>query len=149
MLGDYSNFAAPVVSIAQAANASLPGAAFAVAHGCEVVACRNASGFAAAEAAAAGAAVVVLQLGLCSDACKSPGQGGPQEQENMDRPNADLPGLQPLLAAVVRAAAPRDAPIVCVLFHGGVLDLTAVLPFCSAVLSMGYPGMQVRDVCCG
>ena len=71
MLGDYADMAAPAVSIAAAALSALPaGVDIAVSRGCLTNACSNTSGFAAAEAAAHGANVAVLQLGLCSTACK-------------------------------------------------------------------------------
>ncbi len=67
-----------------------------------------------------------------------------QEGENWDRPNIALPGLQAQLARAVAAANP-SATVVCVLVHGGVLDLAPVTPSpgpCDAILSAGFPGMQ-------
>ena len=143
MLGDYADMHAPAVSLAAAAALALPEAALAVARGCADTACNDTAGFAAAAAACAGADAVILQLGLCSDACDgSPGRGPSQEHEGGDRTALGLPGEQAGLAAAVRAAAPASAPLVCVLFHGGVLDLAPVLDVCDAIVSAGYPGMQ-------
>jgi len=139
-LGDYANMLAPAVSLAAAAAAILDGTgvALAVARGCLDNACANATGFADAAAAAAGADAVILQLGLCSDACGA----AAQEAESADRSDLSLPGLQAALAAAMRAAAPAGAPIVCVLFGGGAVDVSNVTGPCDAIVWAGYAGMQ-------
>ena len=141
-LGDYADMIAPAVSIAAAAAAALPGVPLAVARGCANTACNSSAGFGAAAAAAASASAVVLQLGLCSDACNGQDGNDAQEREGTDRGSLTLPGQQAALAAAVRAAARSSTPIYCILFHGGAVDVSAVVGACDAILSFGYPGMQ-------
>lgn len=108
---------------------------------------------------------LTLQLGLCSDACK--GEYNPPNEvevreraprlpgrsiaatspcschtQNFDRPNTDFPGHQAALAVAVRAALPATSRLVCVLVHGGGLDISPLYVPCDAIVSMGYPGMQ-------
>ena len=77
------------------------GFSVAYAPGCAGVACPNSSGFGDAVAAAAGADVALVVLGLCSDSC--PGgaaDAAVREGEGHDRTSLELPGLQTALAQV-------------------------------------------------
>ena len=64
------------------------------------IACATDAGFADALAAAQGAAVAVVVVGLCSDNCPSPADGPIHEGEGWDRVNISLPGLQEALVQV-------------------------------------------------
>ena len=110
----------------------------AFAPGCANISCADASGFAAATAAAAGADAAVVVLGLCSDDC--PGgdaDGGVSEGEGKDRPSTDLPGLQEQL---LRAVVGTGTPTVLLLVHGGPLSIDWPAANVDAILSIVYPG---------
>jgi hypothetical protein len=66
------------------------------------------------------------------------------EYEMRDRTNLLLPGVQPaLVAAVVKAAAAEQKPVVLVIMAGGVVDVTPELTAgVDAVLWVGYPGQS-------
>jgi beta-glucosidase len=143
LLGDYSDLSAPSVSLAEAAEEMFQGVELAVANGCITTACPDQSGFIEAAIAAYNADVVILQLGLCSDACDGSSARGPaQEKEGSDRESISLPGNQTELAISVRSVMPKESPLICVLIHGGILDVDPLLSVCSAILSASYPGMQ-------
>ena len=143
LLGDYSDLAAPAVSLAEAAAEMLPGITLSVANGCITTACPDQSGFFDAEVSVFNADAVILQLGLCSDACDGSTARGPaQEKEGSDRDSIALPGNQTALAVAVRSVMPKLSPLICVLIHGGILDLDPLLDVCDALVSAGYPGQQ-------
>ena len=107
--------------------------------GCEDgPACADTSGFDDAVAAARGAAATVLLLGTRAtggDGCTPRSC----EDEGADRASIRLPEAQYTLATRLAGAAPR---LVCVLVHGGTLELGSLLRDCDAILSAGFPGAQ-------
>lgn len=64
------------------------------------------------------------------------------EKESMDRKSIELPGMQ--LDLVKAIASQTKTPIICVLVHGGPLDISELIamPRVEAVLSIGYPGQR-------
>ena len=111
--------------------AALPGVAVVTAPGCATVACPNASGFAAALAAAATADLVVAVFGIDQTV----------EAEGKDRDDLSLPGMQlPLLQALAEATSSRGARFVLVLMTGGPLDVSwaAAAPTVPSIILAGY-----------
>jgi beta-D-xylosidase 4 len=64
------------------------------------------------------------------------------EKESMDRKSLELPGMQ--LDLVKAIASQTKTPIICILVHGGPLDISELIamPRVEAVLSIGYPGQR-------
>ena len=93
------------------------------------------SGIPAAAAAAAGADLIVLQIGSNLDL----------EAEGHDRLVIDFSPAQQALIANVTAAAPAATPIVAMVFSGGAMDISILLnnPRIGAVLICGQPSVQV------
>lgn len=116
------------------AQAKLPGASVAYAHGCNVSGASR-SEFAAATAAAAAADTVVLFLGLDDRI----------ENEGHDRSSLELPGQQQALALAVAAAA--AAPVTIVLTNGGTISLKALKdsPKVGAILEGFMPGQYAAE----
>jgi beta-glucosidase len=113
----------------------MPTSAVGTARGCSNISCPNTVYFADAVAKAKSADVTVLVLGLYTgchgdDACES---------EGWDRTSIALPGKQADLLAAVKPAAKK---LVCVLVHGGGLQLAAVMAQCDAVVDAWYPGSE-------
>lgn len=119
---------APLAAIAGRA----PAARILFAPGCADVACNATDGFPAAVAAATGADVALLFLGL--DAT--------QEDEGLDRVNITLPGEQ---LAFAQAVVATGTPVVVVLIHGGVLAIEWLAAHVPAILSAHYPGEMGGD----
>eukprot|EP00041_Stephanoeca_diplocostata_P027723 m.769002 g.769002 ORF g.769002 m.769002 type:complete len:798 (-) comp23234_c0_seq1:921-3314(-) len=97
-----------------------------IAAGCDMK-CTSTSGFAAAEAVAAGADVVVLALGADGDIC---GEGN-------DRMNITLPGRQIDLAQNIIALG---KPTVLLLFTGGLYDIGPLKHANIAIVQGWFPG---------
>jgi xylan 1,4-beta-xylosidase len=100
--------------------------------------CNTSDGIQAAVAAAQGASVAVLFVGL------APSGGGPQpgtlEGEEFDRVNITLPGFQ---EALVEAVAATGTPVVLVIMRGGPVSLSAALladARIAAIVDSPYPG---------
>ena len=97
----------------------------------------NASGIAAAVAAAAGADVIVAAVGL--DTCQ---ESACSEGEAHDRlVTLDLPGSQPALIAALRAAYP-STPLVLLLLNGGPVSAPASFAAADAILEAWYAGEE-------
>ena len=102
------------------------------------IGCLEDSGFAAAEAAARAADVVVLFVGL-RPAAFTPKNASSDawEGEGRDRIRTDLPGLQPEL---IRRVAAANKHVVLVLIHGAPLSIEEQVPQVAAILDAHYPG---------
>ena len=150
LLGSYSDpgcCAAGIPSMLQELTRAVGSAAVAYSPGCASANCADASGFPAA-AAAAGAAdtaavVLVLGMGNAQYACGGAADKSDCEAEDYDRTTCALPGMQPQLAAAVRAAMAPGVPLIAVLVHGGAFCIDpATLALFDAVLDAWYPGMR-------
>eukprot|EP00039_Didymoeca_costata_P005612 m.83066 g.83066 ORF g.83066 m.83066 type:complete len:896 (-) comp12900_c0_seq1:42-2729(-) len=66
------------------------------------------------------------------------------EHEGMDRSSIELPGEQAEMIMNVTSAmkkAGKCVPVVCLLIHGGSMDITPLQQPCDAILDAYYPGM--------
>ena len=113
----------------------MPLSVVATARGCSNMSCPDTTHFEDAVKKAQAAKVTVLVLGLYTGchgdvACES---------EGWDRTSIALPGQQAALLAAVRPVANK---LVCVLVHGGGLQLAAVMAQCDAVVDAWYPGSE-------
>ena len=111
------------------------------AYGCANVACADTSGFPEAISLinnmtnGEGLSAIVVLLGL--------DQG--QEREGHDRSVIELPGNQNALVTEIynnNKANNINAPIICVLIHGGTLALGTAADECDAILDAWYPGQM-------
>ena len=107
------------------------------------IGCLEDSGFAAAEAAAKTADVVLLFVGL-RPAAFTPKNASSDawEGEGRDRIRTELPGLQPEL---VRRVAAANNKTVLILIHGGPLSIEDQVPQVAAILDASYPGQLGGD----
>jgi beta-D-xylosidase 4 len=105
--------------------------------------CMDDSQFAAAEAAAKGADVVILFLGIRPAAFtpKNPSSGA-WEGEGRDRITTGLPGLQ---SQLLRRVAQANQHTVLVLINGGMLSIEDSIPDVAAILECRYPGQLGGD----
>lgn len=119
--------------------------AFTVAYapGCASIACVNGSGIPAAVSATVGADVAIVVLGLCAQSCIAAEDEPVHEEEMFDRTSLLLPGQQ---LALLQAIAATGVPTVCVLVHGGALDVSwAADGPVAAILDVHYPGEMGGD----
>lgn len=120
-------------------------AGFTVAYapGCSSIACPNTTGFPDAVAAAQGADVVVVVVGLCAQTCIDDALDRPWREEEMsDRGSLRLPGSQ---EALVQAMVATGVPVVVVLIHGGPLDIAWTKENVPAIVDAHYPGEMGGD----
>ena len=118
--------------------AAVPGCNDTLGDGQSDIGCLDDSGFAAAEAAAKAADVVLLFAGL-RPAAFTPKNASSDawEGEGRDRIRTDLPGLQPELIQRVAAA---NKNVVLILIHGAPLSIEDQVPQVVAILDASYPG---------
>ena len=63
------------------------------------------------------------------------------EREGHDRKTIRLAGNQYLLATALSEARTKT-PLVCVLLHGGSIELGSLLTSCTAIVDVWFPGQQ-------
>jgi beta-D-xylosidase 4 len=105
--------------------------------------CMEDSQFTAAAAAAKGADVVLLFLGI-RPAAFTPknASSGAWEGEGRDRISTGLPGLQ---AELLRRVTEANKHTVLILINGGMLSIENIIPDVAAILECRYPGQLGGD----